>query len=98
MLTSRNELSGSIIVRLAILAVIVATGFAVANYLPLGFVVIALCIMVLATRFVDLLPMALFWTLPYMIVNTPTGAFTLKLPEAVAYIFATGAATRAFLR
>jgi hypothetical protein len=98
MLTSRNQPNGSTFVRLAIMAAIILTGIAVANSLPLGFLVIALCLVVLATRIVDVLPAVLFWTLPYMIVNTPTGAFTLKLPEAVAYIFATAAATRAFIR
>jgi len=98
MITSRNEMSGTIYTRLAILAFVVITAIGVAHFLPLGFAIVALCIVVVATRYVDFLPILLFWTLPYMIVNTPTGAFTLKLPEAVAYIFATAAATRAFLR
>lgn len=83
---------------LVIAAIMLLTGAAVAWFTPLGFLVMGLAIVVIAVRVVEPLSVIMFWTLPYMVANLPTGAFTLKLPEAVAYIFASAAVLRAFLR
>lgn len=81
---------------LAVLAVLVGKAV-VANILE-GYLILAICIVFAAMPFADSLAVAVFWTLPYMVVNLPTGAFTLKLPEAVAYTFTTAYLLRQVLQ
>jgi O-antigen ligase len=64
----------------------------------LAFLIIAVCGVVIATRWLDQLCILAFWTLPYMVVNLPTGAFTLKLPEVVAYLLAASTIARVILQ
>lgn len=75
-----------------------ALGAAFALSPLLAVLVCALAVVVIAMRGVERLCVALFLLLPYMVVNMPTGAFTLKLPEAVAYLLAAAALGRAMLR
>lgn len=81
-----------------IFAALALAAVATAYFLPFAFVVIAIAVIILSARIVDPLAVTMFWTLPYMIFNLPTGAFTLKLGEGVGYVFATAAVTRALLR
>ncbi len=73
-------------------------GVAVAFTPVVGLLLCALAVVVVAVRWVELLSVAMFLTLPYMVANLPTGAFTLKLCDAVAYLFAGAWAARALLR
>jgi O-antigen ligase len=84
------------IILLALLVVLV--GIATVVFPPSIFLVVAAVAVVVAACFVDKLPVVFFWTLPYMVVNMPTGAFTLKLPEAVAYLFGAAFLVRCLLR
>jgi hypothetical protein len=65
---------------------------------PLAALILALAVVVLASRYVERLSVIVFWTLPYMVVNLPTGGFTLKLPEVMAYLFAAAYGARALIR
>ena len=73
-------------------------GAAVAFTPVIGLLLCALAVAVVAIRWVELLSVVMFLTLPYMAANLPTGAFTLKLCDAMAYLFATAWAARAILR
>jgi len=73
-------------------------GLGAAWFPPFAFLFIALAGVVLAIRGLEVLCVLTFVTLPYMVVNLPTGAFTLKLPEVVAYLFAGTFTARALLR
>ena len=75
-----------------------ALGAAIAEQPMLAFLALALAVVLMATRAVAFLSVALFWTLPYMAVNLPTGSFTLKLCDSTAYLFAAAWAARALLR
>ena len=73
-------------------------GVAAAFSPPVAFLFLAIGIVGLATLYVERLAVLTFWALPYMVVNLPTGAFTLKLPEVTAYLFAAAALARAIWR
>jgi len=75
-----------------------AAGVAVAWFPPLALLLCGLAVVVAASRITEALSVLLFWTLPYLILNMPTGAFTLKLPELVAYIFAMAVVVRVVVR
>ncbi len=80
------------------LCLLVLTAAAVGRLPILAFLVIAVCGVVIATRWLDQLCVLAFWTLPYMVVNMPTGVFTLKLPEVVAYLLAASFFARVILQ
>ncbi len=82
----------------AVLGVATACGAAAAFSPYIAYVFLALGLVGLATRYVERLAVLTFWTLPYMVVNLPTGAFTLKLPEVTAYLFAAAVLARALWR
>ena len=82
----------------AVLGLATACGAAAAFSPYIAFAFLAIGIVGLATRYVERLAVLTFWTLPYMVVNLPTGAFTLKLPEVTAYLFAAAVLARALLR
>jgi len=84
--------------RIGMLASIAIAGTAAAFFQPFAFLFIALTVLVLASLFVDQLAVIMFWTVPYMIVSVPAGGFTLKLCDAVFYLFAFAALIRAALR
>lgn len=83
-----------------LLALLVATGAGVAVGLcpPLAFLLLAVAMVLFATRRVETLAVVVFWTLPYMSVNLPTGNFTLKMSDAPAYLFAVAWLVRAAWR
>lgn len=83
---------------LFVLLLLALIAVAVGRLPILAFLVIAVCGVVLATRWLDQLCILSFWTLPYMVVNMPTGAFTLKLPEVVAYLLAASVFARSILQ
>ncbi len=90
--------SGAVRRAVLILAGAVSVGVAVAWFPPLALLLCGLAIVVAASRITEALSMLLFWTLPYLILNMPTGVFTLKLPELVAYVFAMAVVARVILR
>src|SRR5579862_5991307 len=73
-------------------------GFGIGFFPPLTALPIAAFGVIVAIRGIEFLSVLAFWTLPYMIVNLPTGVFTLKLPEVCAYLFAAAFFARALLR
>src|SRR5579872_1836106 len=81
-----------------LLLAVALLGAAVGLFPPLAFLIVAVAALVIAALNLERLGVLLFWTLPYMVVNLPTGVFTLKLPEVVAYLFAAAFAARALLR
>jgi O-antigen ligase len=64
----------------------------------LAFLAIAIASVVIAVVALDRLAILVFWTLPYMVANLPTGSFTLKVPEVVGYLFATAFLARSLIR
>jgi O-antigen ligase len=93
---SRNTLSPARLI--VILVILGAVGALTARFPPIAFLCIAVAAVVMAIPRLEAFSILLFWTLPYMVVNLPTGAFTLKLPEVIAYLFAAAFTARALLR
>jgi O-antigen ligase len=77
---------------------VVALSAGVAWFPPLAFLTIAVAAVVLAVRYLETLCVLAFWALPYMVLNLPTGFFTLKTSEVVAYLLAAAVLARAILR
>ncbi len=75
-----------------------AIGAAVAWFPPLALLLCGLAVVVAASRITEALSVLVFWTLPFLIVNLPTGVFTLKLPEVIAYVFTMATLVRVVLR
>ncbi len=73
-------------------------GIAVAWFPPLALLFCGLAIVIAASRVTEALSVLVFWTLPYLLLNMPTGVFTLKLPELVTYVFAMAVVVRVILR
>ena len=80
------------------LAAAALCGTSAAFFPPLAMPFLGAGLVLLAARQVERLAVLSFWTLPYMVANMPTGAFTLKLPELVAYLFAAAYFARAWAR
>jgi O-antigen ligase len=80
------------------LALSVLLGVAVGAVPLLAYLIIALACVVIAVVSIERLAVLVFWTLPYMVANVPTGSFTLKLPEVVGYLFCTAFFARALIR
>jgi len=96
--TSSNDRTWNTAGLIGLTALILIAGVASASMLPLAMLLIGVTLVVFATRYVDRLVVAMFWTLPYMIASIPTGSFTLKLPEFTAYVFGLAAVLRAVIR
>lgn len=83
---------------IAVLAGTALVGVGVAWFPPLAVLLCGLALVVAASRITEALSVLLFWTLPYLVLNMPTGVFTLKLPELVAYVFAAAVVVRILVR
>jgi O-antigen ligase len=77
---------------------ILALSAGVAWFPPLAFLLIAVAAVVLAVRYLEALCVLTFWALPYMVLNLPTGFFTLKASEVAAYLLAAAVLARAVIR
>lgn len=75
-----------------------ALGVLAAFSLPAALLAIGAALVVFAACGVEALSVAAFWALPYMSFNLPTGSFTLKLCDGVAYLFTVAWLVRAALR
>lgn len=73
-------------------------GVLVAFSLPAALLAMMAAIVVFAACGVEALGVAVFWALPYMSFNLPTGSFTLKLCDGVAYLFTVAWLARTALR
>ena len=93
-----NSSRATILWSIAILATLVVTGkfLVISPILAIG--ITAIAVVLVAAPAVDFLCVVTFWVLPYLVVNLPTGVFTLKLPEVAAYSFCTAWLARALLR
>lgn len=83
---------------IGVLIALLTVGRLVAVEPIVSLAVIGVLIVIVAIPAVEHLCVLMFWVLPYMVVNVPTGGLTLKLPEVTAYIFAAAYLIRAVLR
>ena len=73
-------------------------GVAAAYSLSAALLAMVAAVVVFAACGLEALSLAVFWALPYMSLNLPTGSFTLKLCDGVAYLFTAAWLVRTALR
>ena len=74
------------------------TGALIAQQPLIAALIVAALVILASIRYIDLLAVAMFWTLPYMVVNLPTGAFKFKLSDVLAYLLGAAVVARSLLQ